>query len=422
MAFTPMGDFTFNHADNIDKPNKSASTNKSEFDSRGAELKTALNAVIALLNAVTDGASGADNIGMTAITETGANTTVQSIIEALITRLKAVTDSASGADLIGSTAISGVTGTTVQAQLESIKGLISDASETAKGIVELATTAETTTGTDDTRAVHPKGLKVELDKKIANTLLTTQGDIMYASSANTPARLGKGTAGQVLTMNAGATAPEWADAAGGTETWTTVDAFTRTADTTYTVTDNAANQAIHAIGRPIRYKATAGSYVYGIITGYTTGTVTLAGAPMTTEYDDVLEYGDFTRVVPVEVMIPTTFASGGASSTLLNTFLKTDLAWRMGKAYLVRFLHIVDTDDSGANQTRVNVNVNGSAVGTANSNAGPAIAETWTATTADINTSNYDINLGEAIEITCDANGTNDDAKELTVSMTFVLA
>jgi hypothetical protein len=41
------------------------------------------------------------------------------------------------------------------------------ASETVAGKVELATAAETTTGTDDTRAVHPKGLKVELDKKLA---------------------------------------------------------------------------------------------------------------------------------------------------------------------------------------------------------------------------------------------------------------
>jgi hypothetical protein len=39
------------------------------------------------------------------------------------------------------------------------------ASETVAGKVELATAAETTTGTDNTRAVHPAGLKVELDKK-----------------------------------------------------------------------------------------------------------------------------------------------------------------------------------------------------------------------------------------------------------------
>jgi hypothetical protein len=39
------------------------------------------------------------------------------------------------------------------------------ASETVAGVVELATAAETTTGTDAVRAVHPAGLKVELDKK-----------------------------------------------------------------------------------------------------------------------------------------------------------------------------------------------------------------------------------------------------------------
>ena len=44
---------------------------------------------------------------------------------------------------------------------------------------------------------------------IQNSLLTTTGDTIYASAASTPARLGLGTAGQVLTVNSGATAPEW---------------------------------------------------------------------------------------------------------------------------------------------------------------------------------------------------------------------
>lgn len=43
---------------------------------------------------------------------------------------------------------------------------ITAATEAAAGSVELATAAETTTGTDSTRAVHPAGLKVELDKKL----------------------------------------------------------------------------------------------------------------------------------------------------------------------------------------------------------------------------------------------------------------
>ena len=45
--------------------------------------------------------------------------------------------------------------------------------------------------------------------------MTTTGDTIYSSSGSTPARLGIGTAGQVLTVNSGATAPEWKTASGG---------------------------------------------------------------------------------------------------------------------------------------------------------------------------------------------------------------
>ena len=41
------------------------------------------------------------------------------------------------------------------------------------------------------------------------------GDIIYADGTDTINRLAKGTAAQVLSMNAGATAPEWTAAAGG---------------------------------------------------------------------------------------------------------------------------------------------------------------------------------------------------------------
>jgi hypothetical protein len=45
--------------------------------------------------------------------------------------------------------------------------------------------------------------------------MTTTGDTIYSSSGSTPARLGIGTAGQVLTVNSGATAPEWKTPAAG---------------------------------------------------------------------------------------------------------------------------------------------------------------------------------------------------------------
>jgi hypothetical protein len=44
----------------------------------------------------------------------------------------------------------------------------------------------------------------------------TAGDILYASNTTTLAKLAKGTAGQVLKMNGGASAPEWAASAAAT--------------------------------------------------------------------------------------------------------------------------------------------------------------------------------------------------------------
>lgn len=48
---------------------------------------------------------------------------------------------------------------------------------------------------------------------IKNTLTTTTGDIIYASAANTPARLGIGSTNQVLTVSGGV--PTWATASSG---------------------------------------------------------------------------------------------------------------------------------------------------------------------------------------------------------------
>jgi hypothetical protein len=60
------------------------------------------------------------------------------------------------------------------------------ASETGRGLVELATAAEVTTGTDTTRAVTPAGLKVELDKKAnqATTYTKTEVDAALAGKAD----------------------------------------------------------------------------------------------------------------------------------------------------------------------------------------------------------------------------------------------
>lgn len=94
---------------------------KAFFDAKAnEEIKAAINGIIDDLIAVIDSASGADNIGATAITDLDG-ATVQAILESMRNKLKSVIDNSSGADFVGATAISGLTGATVQTILESLK-------------------------------------------------------------------------------------------------------------------------------------------------------------------------------------------------------------------------------------------------------------------------------------------------------------
>jgi hypothetical protein len=57
---------------------------------------------------------------------------------------------------------------------------------------------------------------------ISNSLTTTTGDMIYAASANTPARLGIGSTGQVLSVSGGV--PAWATASGWNPNYTLLNA------------------------------------------------------------------------------------------------------------------------------------------------------------------------------------------------------
>jgi hypothetical protein len=91
----------------------------------------------------------------------------------------------------------------------------------AKGDLVVGTGADTfdklSAGTNDYRLVaasgETTGLKYVADTQ--NTVVDSAGDLLYGTAADTIARLGIGTAGQVLKVNSGATAPEWATASAG---------------------------------------------------------------------------------------------------------------------------------------------------------------------------------------------------------------
>jgi hypothetical protein len=66
--------------------------------------------------------------------------------------------------------------------------------------------------------------------------MTTTGDVIYSSSGSTPARLGIGTANQILQVNSGATAPEWVTAAATNESWALVTSGTTTSGSSLALT------------------------------------------------------------------------------------------------------------------------------------------------------------------------------------------
>jgi hypothetical protein len=65
-------------------------------------------------------------------------------------------------------------------------------------------------------------LKTQIDAQIPDSLLTTTGDVIYASGASTPARLGIGSTNQVLTVSGGL--PAWVTPSGATKSYSLINA------------------------------------------------------------------------------------------------------------------------------------------------------------------------------------------------------
>ena len=80
---------------------------------------------------------------------------------------------------------------------------------------DFETTLTVTDPTADRTITFPDttGTVALMSQVINNTLTSTTGDIIYASGANTPARLGIGTEGYVLTVSSGV--PAWSAPSGG---------------------------------------------------------------------------------------------------------------------------------------------------------------------------------------------------------------
>ena len=98
-------------------------------------------------------------------------------------------------------------------ELEAAATVPPAASTTVVGIVQLT---DSTSSTSTTTAATPNSVKSAYDlagTAIPKNTVTTAGDILYASGSATVARLGIGTASQVLSVSGGV--PAWTTPAGG---------------------------------------------------------------------------------------------------------------------------------------------------------------------------------------------------------------
>lgn len=427
MSLPSPSTLPFAHVDQIDKPTYTAAQMKVNMDAGVNYLSSwhTTTFLPALLDSTT-GNSGADNIGFSP-TYTGGPDTVQGAVAELYTDpLVIFKPTATKGSMIYQASSTGIVDWEVLAPVTgflnaSSTGLLTYSAITDGNVTVTGTTAYGTLLSTALAAIAT-ALSTLDASKITKPANSTDGDLIYYSTAGTWTRLPRGTTGQVLTISA-STLPAWAAATGGDglSEWNTVSStFALVDSTSFSCIYDTTTANYFKPGRPLRFSTGGITYRYNLVTALTTaGVVTVAGAPLDANYATVT-YGDITRVVPLTIMIPSRWSTG-ASTTLINSLLKTNILWRQGPAYCAQLGAIVDVDDSGANQPRVNCTIAGNYLSTANSTAGLQIAETWGYLNTAINVSNYDIAYGEEIELTTDANGTNDDSTDLTVDLVFVL-
>ncbi len=112
-----------------------------------------------------------------------------------------------------------------------------------------------------------------------------------------------------------------------------VAGYTRTSISTFTVTDNTTNQSIYKAGLPLKYRTASGSgtFYYGIIKGYSSGTITIMGAPLPTTVGEMHVGPDY-KVVFAAIQITGSLTTGDDK---LKTVMKSGFRWNQSEAYIV---------------------------------------------------------------------------------------
>jgi hypothetical protein len=190
--------------------------------------------------------------------------------------------------------------------------------------------------------------------------------------------------------------------------------YTAAPASTSTITMLVDMTASIKVGMSLKYTI-GGTVYYGMVSAIAAGLLTVNGAPLGGDVTNLCYDGGEIR--QMQVTIPGAYEDA-SNTALITSDLNSNLIWKLPTSYLVWFSVYSDVHDSGAHG-QASVRINNTEVNTTAGGETIAADTTWYPTVVNIATAAYDINPGEALEITCVAGG-NGDATDLTVAMVFV--
>lgn len=190
----------------------------------------------------------------------------------------------------------------------------------------------------------------------------------------------------------------------------TYRAGSRVADDQFTVAATTVNSNAFQEGRPVRYGAAAGTWSYGVVTDYTGGTVTIAGAPMTAGLDAYIQSGTPELVRQASFYKPGAVAVGNDYMGLAT--------WQLEDSYVVRVtgqLEGAPADDD----VSIQIGIDGASNDLLTSTLDLADTNQGSSDTG-IDTAEYKLDFGDRIYVNLDSVGSTTPGSGLLVTLEVV--
>jgi hypothetical protein len=199
--------------------------------------------------------------------------------------------------------------------------------------------------------------------------------------------------------------------------WTEITGYTATPASTSTLTTTSDYTTVILTGTAMKYTIGSITY-YGIVTTTSSNLLTFAGAPLNNNVTALYYDASGTKAFSIVLTVPNTYEDA-SNSALMTSDNKCPILWAQPKAYAVRYSVWSRLHDTGATPGQVSIRINNTEVNTTAGGLSIAADATEYPTVVDIAVDAYDINYGEALEVTA-VKGSTGDAADLRVTVTMV--